>query len=283
MNAVPSGDGLARVSYLPGFGPAESATVEGRVDPESEQRSLLPEFATFFGDEDGVGGGGGVVGGGDGNGDSDRAGDSATDAHHESRGNHRNSGTASPGAPQSESATSHHDALGRGKKEVRAENVSMHALARKGMSRWELEQTLLARDLEPNIVDEELRRLETVGLLDDAALAETFVRTQHERKGLGRSALSAELRRRHVAPEDIERALEQVDDDDEQVRATELALKRAPQLHAVDLATAKRRLAAYLMRKGYASSIIRAAVDDALADRAGSGSSGGRSGGVRFR
>jgi regulatory protein len=172
----------------------------------------------------------------------------------------------------------HEDGLGRDKREVRAENVSMHALTRRGMSRWELEKTLFARDLDEQVVAEELERLESVGLIDDAALAETFVRTQHERKGLGRSALTAELRRRHISQDDIELALEQVDDDDEQSRATELALKRAPQLHSFDLETAKRRLTGFLMRKGYASSIVRAAVDEALADRASS-----RSGGVRFR
>jgi regulatory protein len=182
----------------------------------------------------------------------------------------------SEGAPTEDAP--HEDGLGRDKREVRAENVSMHALTRRGMSRWELEKTLFARDLDEQVVAEELERLESVGLIDDAALAETFVRTQHERKGLGRSALTAELRRRHISQDDIELALEQVDDDDEQSRATELALKRAPQLHSFDLETAKRRLTGFLMRKGYASSIVRAAVDEALADRASS-----RSGGVRFR
>jgi regulatory protein len=182
----------------------------------------------------------------------------------------------SEGAPTEDAP--HEDGLGRDKREVRAENVSMHALTRRGMSRWELEKTLFARDLDEQVVAEELERLESVGLIDDAALAETFVRTQHERRGLGRSALTAELRRRHISQDDIELALEQVDDDDEQSRATELALKRAPQLHSFDLETAKRRLTGFLMRKGYASSIVRAAVDEALADRASS-----RSGGVRFR
>ncbi|MBK4347608.1 regulatory protein RecX [Lacisediminihabitans sp. G11-30] len=154
----------------------------------------------------------------------------------------------------------------------------MHALTRRGMSRWELEKTLLSRDFEPEAVEEELDRLERVGLLDDGALAETLVRTQHERKGLGRSALTAELRRRHIDQEHIDAAMEQVHDDDEQSRATELAVKRAPQLRSYDTETAKRRLTGFLMRKGYASSVVRNAVDEAL-----SGRSSGSSSGVRFR
>jgi regulatory protein len=160
------------------------------------------------------------------------------------------------------------------RREVRAENVSMHALTRRGLSRWELQKTLLARELDEQTVEAELDRLEGVGLLDDAALAETFVRTQHERKGLGRGAIIAELRRRHIDQQHIDSALEQIDDDDEQSRATELAVKRAGQLSSYDLETAKRRLHGFLSRKGYNSSVVRAAIDEALSSRAG---------GVRFR
>jgi regulatory protein len=165
----------------------------------------------------------------------------------------------------------------RSKPEKRAENVSIAALTRRGMSRWELEKTLVSRELEPEVIEAELDRLESVGLVDDGALAETIVRTQHDRKGLGRGALTAELRRRHIDQEHIDAALEQVDDDDEQSRATELALKRASQLSSYDFETAKRRLTAFLMRKGYGSSVVRNAVDEALGGRSRSTST------VRFR
>ena len=156
----------------------------------------------------------------------------------------------------------------------RAANVSMTALTRRGMSRWELEQILVARELDPDEVEAELDRLAGVGLIDDAALAETIVRTQHERKGLGRSALVAEMRRRHIDPAQIEESLDQLGEDSELERAKELAHKRAPQLRSLDQTTAKRRLTAFLMRKGYPSSVIRTAVDEAL-DAGGSA--------VRFR
>lgn len=158
--------------------------------------------------------------------------------------------------------------------EQRAENMSMHALTRRGLSRWELGEKLLARDLDPCIVEAELDRLERVGLIDDGALAETIVRTQHERKGLGRTALAQELRRRHVDPEAIEEALEQLDDAGEDARALELAVRRAAQLRNLDHETAVRRLSGYLQRKGYSSGTVRSAVLAALPRRAS---------GVRFR
>lgn len=164
--------------------------------------------------------------------------------------------------------------IAREKKAARAANVSLAALARRGMSRWELEQTLVSREIDADEIELELDRLASVGLIDDAALAETLVRTRHERKGLGRSALSAELRRRHIDQEVIDVALEQIDGDDERTRARELAERRAPQLRSLDQQTAERRLNAFLMRKGYASDIVRDAVAHALPK-------GG--GGVRFR
>ena len=156
----------------------------------------------------------------------------------------------------------------------RAENVSMHALTRRGMSRWELGQVLSSRELDSHIVEAELDRLERVGLIDDVALAETIVRTQHERKGLGKSALVAELRRRHIDHSTIDEAMTQLTADDEVVRAGELAQRRAAQLRGLDHDTAVRRLSGYLQRKGYSSETVRAAVIAALPRQAST---------VRFR
>lgn len=159
----------------------------------------------------------------------------------------------------------------------RASNVSLAGLSRRNLSRWELENLLRTRDLDDEAIAHEIGRLESVGLIDDAALAETLVRTQHERKGLGRQAIVAELRRRHIDQSIIDIALEGLDGDDERDRAFALAEKRAGQLHAYDHETAKRRLTGYLQRKGYTSALVREAVDHAL------GTPRSRPGGVRFR
>lgn len=162
----------------------------------------------------------------------------------------------------------------------RAENVSLNGLTRRNMSRWEIEKLLTSRELPEDVIAAEIARLEGVGLIDDAALAETLVRTQRERKGLGRQAVIAELRRRHIDPTIIDAALEDDDsgDDAEQERANELAHKKARALASYDQETAKRRLTGFLMRKGYSSSIVRIATDAALNGRAS-----GRTSGVQFR
>jgi regulatory protein len=155
----------------------------------------------------------------------------------------------------------------------RISNVSMHALGRRGMSVLEMRDYLLGRDFESDEVEEEVERLVRVGLLDDFELAETLIRTLRDRKGLGRSALVAELRRRKLDGEAIDAALEDLDDD-ELERAFVIAEKRAGQLRSLDHETAKRRLSAFLMRKGYSGGIVQAVVARALsgtADRASTG------------
>ncbi|MBH0025326.1 regulatory protein RecX [Salinibacterium sp. SWN248] len=155
--------------------------------------------------------------------------------------------------------------------------VSMRALARRGMSSHEMTQFLGTREFESDEVEAEIERLEGSALLDDAALAETLTRTLRERKGLGSGGIIAELRRRKIDQEHID-AVVDFERDEEQERANEVALKRAPQLRSLDNETAKRRLSGFLLRRGYSGSVVSSAVNTALAPGAG-----GSSHGPRFR
>lgn len=175
---------------------------------------------------------------------------------------------AASASPSASAASNGTDERGRFQ---RINNVSMHALARRGMSTEEMRDYLGKRGFDENESELECERLVGVGLLDDFALAETLIRTLRQRKGLGRSALVAELRRRRLDTEAIDAALEDLDDD-ELARAIDLAVKRAPQLRSLDDQTARRRLGAFLMRKGYSGGVVQAAVDRALSTaRSGTG------------
>jgi regulatory protein len=147
-----------------------------------------------------------------------------------------------------------------------AERLSMRALGRKGISESELRTLLTRQELDADVVEYEIERLTRVGLLDDVALATDLVDRLHDRKGLGRQGVVAELRRRGIDQVAIDAALEAAadDEDDEFVRANELAEKRAGQLRGLDRATAERRLSGFLMRKGYSGGVVRVAVERAL-------------------
>jgi len=155
-----------------------------------------------------------------------------------------------------------HEKAGR-----RATNVSLHQLARRGMSRWELEQVLRKREVEESVAQAELARLTSVGLLDDAALAVSLVYAARARKGQGRQAIERELRRRHIDDDAITEALADFDQEEEQERAIEVAMKRVGQLSGVDDQTAERRLYGYLMRRGYSGETVSIAVGDAMRSR----------------
>jgi regulatory protein len=174
---------------------------------------------------------------------------------------------------EADAAASERDAAERALDRVRekagkrATNVSLHQLARRGMSRWELEQVLRKREVDDDAAAAELDRLESVGLLDDGALAVSLVYAARARKGQGRQAIERELRRRHIDDEAIAAALADYDQEEELDRAIELATKRVAQLHDVDDQTAERRLYGYLQRRGYSSETVGIAVGDAMRTR----------------
>jgi len=144
------------------------------------------------------------------------------------------------------------------------EESSLAALGRRQLSRRELERLLAKHGYGESVVADELDRLESVGLIDDYALAQHLVARAEDRKGLGGSAVKAELARRLIAPGAIDYAVDLIDTADELDRARELAASRARQYASLETAVAERRLSAYLMRRGFSPSTTRAAVQEAL-------------------
>lgn len=160
----------------------------------------------------------------------------------------------------------------------RAEKLLLARLRGRSLSRVEAEAVLRGVDLDEVQTEELLDRFTELHYLDEGKLADQIIHSHHERKGLGRTGVELEMRRRKLDPNVILEKLEEIPDDEEE-RAVELAVKRVQQLERFDDQTIDRRLTGFLMRKGYNSSIVRVAVKAALASRGGSG--GGSK--VRFR
>jgi regulatory protein len=146
----------------------------------------------------------------------------------------------------------------------RAENVSMHALTRRGQSRAEIAELLRRREISALAIEAELERLESVGLIDDRALALELVDQLRSRKKLGPSAVRNELMRRKIDRGAIDEALADGDDSDEGDRVFDLAKDRARRLGGLDRTTAERRLIDYLARKGHSGGVARDAARRAL-------------------
>ena len=181
-----------------------------------------------------------------------------------------------PGASPSEQADDAADEAADARD--RAEKLLLQRLRGRSLSVTEAQKLLRSTEIDEEAVQEILERFAELHYLDEEKLADQIMHSHHERKGLGRSGVAAEMRQRGLDSELIAEKLDEMPDDEAE-RATELALKRVGQLDRFDDATIDRRLTGFLMRKGYASSVVRDAVKAALASRRGSG----RTSTVRFR
>jgi regulatory protein len=131
----------------------------------------------------------------------------------------------------------------------------LRALERRPHAVADLRRRLQQKGHTPEALDQALARALQTRLLDDAEFSRGFVASRSER-GRGPARLRRDLRALGVADEHIERAIagEWQRPEDLLARATELARKRARQLAGVPREARRRRLVAYLARRGFSGS-----------------------------
>ncbi len=146
------------------------------------------------------------------------------------------------------------------KLETRARNVLLHQLARSAKSTSQLRKILEQREIPSEIAERVLERFTEVGLIDDAAYAETIVNSRRNYKGLAKSAIKRELNEKGVSQELVEEAISVITAEDDFESAKQLAIRRYRQLAHLERDVRTRRLAGYLQRKGYGSTSVFAAI-----------------------
>lgn len=128
--------------------------------------------------------------------------------------------------------------------------------------RRELARRLAARGFPPDTVAAALDRLEAVGLVNDRAYAEGFIRRRVRLRPRGAFLLEQELVRRGVERPVAAAALaEGLAGRDELTLARAALAKRAAAWGRLEPAVARRRAAAALRRLGFPAGVIRAALD----------------------
>ncbi|CAM2746293.1 regulatory protein RecX [Actinomyces slackii] len=147
-----------------------------------------------------------------------------------------------------------------------AREIALGRLDRSAVPRAALAELLERRDVDPRVAQEVLDRLESAGLIDDAAYAQRLARTRFAEKGAARRAIADELRRKGLGEETIALALEQIDPEDENQAALALARKKLASTRALPPQVRRRRTAALLGRKGYSQETAARAIEAALAD-----------------
>ena len=145
-----------------------------------------------------------------------------------------------------------------------AERAALRALARRAHARRDLQRRLAKKQHPPRAVDAALERLAARGLLDDRRFAEQYAALRAVR-GRGPARLIQDLLaqgvERHVAEDAVRRALDE-EGIDPRVEARAVAVKRAGQLRDLPGPIRKRRLLAFLVRRGYAGPQVKELVDE---------------------
>lgn len=150
----------------------------------------------------------------------------------------------------------------RPKKPLGCHDRALGLLAVRPRSRRELRDRLLRAGFEVTEVEDELARLQAVGLLDDERFARELADHAANVRRSGGTAIRAALFAKGVARETIDRTLEDLGD--EEGRARHLAAMRAGRMRGLDPAAAFRRLVSLLIRRGYAGDVARRAAREAL-------------------
>lgn len=145
-----------------------------------------------------------------------------------------------------------------------ARKILLDQLTGQARSRSELAQKLAKRGVPDEVAERLLNRFEEVGLVDDAAFARAWVESRQPGKGLGRRALAQELRRKGIDDEVARAALDEVEPEDEEAVARALVRRKLRTMRGVDRATATRRLAGMLARKGHGGDVVWRVVREEL-------------------
>ena len=140
---------------------------------------------------------------------------------------------------------------------------ALNLLALRARSSRELRRQLVRKGEPADQVDAAIARLQVAGFLDDGAFARQFARSKAVGAGMSRRRIQQELGRRGVARQIGDDAIADVfaeEQLDERAVVEQAARKKLRSLKNLDADTRKRRLYAYLARRGYDLDDIRRAM-----------------------
>ena len=162
--------------------------------------------------------------------------------------------------------------------DVRVRDAALNLLSYRARTRTELRRRLRQKGFRPARVDVCLNHLQERGLIDDASVAAAFVRDRLRLRPKGRSALASELRQKGIGQELAQQTIDHVFESEKtndltlaQAAVTKWVGQQNPEaLQAlIDNSWSKakqkvrRRLTAWLARRGFRGSTMSEAIDNA--------------------
>ena len=144
-----------------------------------------------------------------------------------------------------------------------ATSAALDLLARQAYTTAQVRDKLRRRGHADGAIDAAVARLTELRILDDDQVAAAFIR--HRSRERGRIGLRYELTRRGIDPDTADRALTDVDPSRELAAARALLERNAWRFAG---ARGLQRAAGFLARRGFASEVVRAALDERWGDAA---------------
>jgi len=123
-----------------------------------------------------------------------------------------------------------------------------------------LRAALVAKEHPVELIDQLIARFQEVGLIDDFALAKDTAERLFTRKSQAKKMIAMALREKGFSSEAIDYAIADLDGDAELESAKALAVSRIARMADLDTDARSRKLAGFLSRKGFSSSVVWAAI-----------------------
>jgi regulatory protein len=137
--------------------------------------------------------------------------------------------------------------------------VAVKLLAMRALTAHELRQRLARRGYAADEIQQVVARLVASRYLDDVQYARAWAHARAHRHSLGPARLARELRSKGIAEAEISRAVrEAFGERDAREVAEAAAARKRQELRGVSPEVARRRLGAFLTRKGFAVEIVLA-------------------------
>ena len=123
-------------------------------------------------------------------------------------------------------------------------------------SKGELLAHLKTRGVEDDVAQAVVFRLQETGLINDREFAAAWATSRHNHKKLSKRIIAGELRQKGVLQEQIDEALDGIDDESEYRAAFDLAFKKFNTMSRLEPDVQIRRIQSLLARKGFGFSVI---------------------------
>ncbi|MDC6365390.1 MULTISPECIES: regulatory protein RecX [Flavobacteriaceae] len=128
----------------------------------------------------------------------------------------------------------------------------------------EVHEKLKGMRMIPEAIDHIITHLIQENYLNEERFAQTFAQGKFSIKKWGKNRIVQELKQRKISVFNIKSALSQIEEEDYLITLDELARKRLTQINETNIQKRKKKLADYLLYRGWESNLVYAKLQELI-------------------